>query len=289
MSAPTRHLDLQLLRTFVAAAHHGSMTVAAHALHLTQGAISQQIKRLEDSLDCLLFEREARGLRLTASGQRLLTQATRLLGLHDEIWRDMTDTQVIGKVRLGVPHDLVSTFLPPVLKAFSQAYAQVELGLVTGSSPALAETLARGDVDLALLEEPVGQSKGECLRVEPLVWVGARAGQAHRKDPIPLSLVVETCAFRPVILDALQQQQRRWKAVFEDGNLDATAATVRADLAVTAWLASTVPSDLDILGPAAQLPALPSFAINLHLPQHTNNLAAVELAAHLRAHLQRHG
>lgn len=289
MSSPARTLDLQLLRTFVTAAHHGSMTVAANVLHLTQGAISQQIRRLEDQLGCVLFEREARGLRLSAAGERLRTQATRLLGLHDEIWRDMTDSPISGPVRLGVPHDLVSSFLPPVLKAYTQAFPQVELSLATGSSPDLGRTLARGELDLALLEEAIGPSSGTCLRVEPLVWVGARGGLAHRKDPIPLSLVVDTCAFRPVILEALQQQGRRWKAVFENGNLDATAATVRADLAVTAWLASTVPADLDILDRSAQLPPLPSFAINLHLPRHTPSPAALELAAHLRAHLQRHG
>lgn len=51
----TRNFDISLIRTFAAVADHGSMTIAANTLHMTQGAVSQQIKRLEDALGCALF------------------------------------------------------------------------------------------------------------------------------------------------------------------------------------------------------------------------------------------
>ena len=58
------------------------MTAAANALHLTQGAVSQQVKRLEEALGCSLFERDRRGLRLTRAGERLFGKGKRLLGLE---------------------------------------------------------------------------------------------------------------------------------------------------------------------------------------------------------------
>ena len=283
----TRNLDTGLVRTFVAVADRASMTVAANALHLTQGAVSQQVKRLEEALGCSLFERGRRGLRLTPPGERLFVQARALLRVNDEIWAEMTTEAVEGQVRLGVPPDLVGSHLAPVLKAYADAFPQVELSLACASSPELVEALAMGRIDLAIAEEPAGPSAGECLGVERLVWVGARAGTAHLKRPLPISMVADTCAFRPAVLAALGGHGVAWRTVFESGSIEATAATVRADLAVTAWLASTVPSGLDILPASLGLPDLPAFAINLHLPRHHAGAAAAELARHLRDGLVR--
>lgn len=276
-----RNLDLALLRAFVAVADRASMTAAANALHLTQGAISQQIKRLEDLFGAALFERSRRGLRMTASGEHLLGQARRLLGLHDELWADMTEMAVEGTVRLGVPYDLVGPCFAPILKAYADACPQVEISLSCAPSPDLSGALARGEIDLAVIEEPLGPSKAECLGIERLVWVGARAGSAHLRHPLPVSMVADTCAFRPAVLAALHGHGRAWRSVFENGGMEATTATVRADLAVTALLASTVPSGFDVLPAGAGLPALPPLAINLHLPREVR-AATAELARHIR-------
>lgn len=287
MPGMARNLDTSLIRTFVAVADKASMTAAANALNLSQGAVSQQVKRLEEAFGRCLFERGRRGLRLTPPGERLLGRAKRLLTLNDEIWAEMTADAVAGRVRLGVPHDLVGTRLMPVLKAHANAFPRVEASLVCGSSPELVEALTMGRVDLAVIEEPVGPSAGECLGVERLVWVGARAGTAHGKRPLPISLVADTCAFRPAVLAALDGQGVAWRTVFE-GSMEATAATVRADLAVTARLASTVPAELDILPAGPGLPDLPNFAISLHLPRHPAGAAAMGLARCIRDGLTRH-
>ncbi|ESX93751.1 MULTISPECIES: LysR family transcriptional regulator [unclassified Mesorhizobium] len=282
-----RNLDTALIRTFVTVADKASMTAAANALHLTQGAVSQQIKRLEEALGCSLFERDRRGLRLTRPGERLFGKGKRLLGLNDEIWAEMAGTEVAGQVRLGVPYDLVGTLLAPVLKAYAETYPQVEISLLCAASPDLAAALAAGTIDLAVIEERVGPSAGECLAIDRLVWVGAKGGVARAKRPLPVSIVADTCAFRPVVLSALNEHGLEWRTVFENGNIDATTATVRSDLAVTAWLASTVPADLDILPFDAGLPPLPNFSINLHLPKYGAAPAAQEFARYIRDGLAR--
>jgi DNA-binding transcriptional LysR family regulator len=258
-----RNLDVALLRTFVAVADHASMTAAGNALHLTQSAVSQQIARLED-LSGALFIRERRTLRLTPNGERFLGKARHLVSLNDELWTEMAQEPVDGLVRLGAPYDLVGTWLPPILKTFSQSHPKVEIKLVCLASPELLTAVTDGTLDLALVEEPVGKSHGQCLAVDRLVWVGAKGGTAHLKTPLPVSMVAETCAFRPLVLQALGECDLAWRTMFESGSIDATQATIRADLAVTAWLASTVPNDLDILPFGESLPKLPLFAINLY-------------------------
>jgi len=282
MLSMARNLDIDLVRTFIAVADHASMTAAGNARFLTQGAVSQQIKRLEDMLGHQLIERSRRGLKLTRAGEQLLSKSRRLIALNDDIWSEMTTGEITGTVRLGLPYDLVTTCITPVMKDFAAAHPQVEITLTCAASPELVGALAKGELDLALAEEPVGASRGETLRIERLVWVGARNGGAHLKTPLPVSMVADTCAFRPAVLAALAQQDRKWRTVFENGNIEATAATVRADLAVTAWLVSTVPADLEILGPDKAPCDLPPFAINLHLPKHAMMAPAAELARHLR-------
>lgn len=277
-----RNLDTALLRGFVAVAEAASMTVAANALHLTQGAVSQQIRRLEDLFGAPLFVRSRQGLSLTPAGERLLGKARRLLALNDEIWSEMTAPDFTGVVRLGVPYDLVGTLLPPVLKSFAGACPKVEVSLMCEASPALVAAAAAGAVDLALVEQPVGEAGGECLAVDRLVWVGARNGTAYRKRPLPISLVSERCAFRGPLLAALDKTGLDWVTVFENANIDATRAAVGMDLAVSAWLASTVPAGLDILHREAGLPDLPGFAIGLYRSKAAVNPVADELARHLR-------
>ncbi|TXI84839.1 MULTISPECIES: LysR family transcriptional regulator [unclassified Cupriavidus] len=261
-----RNLDIPLVRTFVAVAELGSMTAAANRLHLTQGAISQQIRRLEETFACALFLREGRRLELTPGGERLLAKARHLLKVNDEIWADMTARPLAGMLRLGVPYDLVGTCFPSIFRAFGEAYPYVDIALRCGTSPELSGALADGSLDLAVVEELADEATGEVLRHEQLVWVGARGGLAYRKRPLPVSLVDETCAFRHRLLRLLGEHDIGWRTVFESGNIEATRVTVRGDLAVTAWLASTVPADMDILPPDCGLPALPTFAITLQMP-----------------------
>lgn len=287
MPVMARDLDIDLIRTFISVADHSNMTAAANVRYLTQSAVSQQIKRLEALLGTILFERDRRGLKLTPAGEHLLARGRRLIALNDDIWAEMTAAEVSGKVRLGLPYDLVGPCIAPVIKAYAMAYPQVEISLSCAASPDLIGSLAAGEVDLIVVEEPQGQGAGECLRVERLVWVGAKNGGAYLKTPLPVSMVSDTCAFRPAVLAALQDHGRSWRTVFENGNIEATTATVRADLAVTAWLISTVPPDLEILGPDKAPTDLPHFAINLHLPKGPTPKQVAELARYLRESLAR--
>jgi DNA-binding transcriptional LysR family regulator len=271
-------LDLDLIGTFVTVADSGSMTVAANLLHMTQGAVSQQVKRLEDLLDCLLFVRKPRKLELSRQGEKFLVKARQMLRLNDEIWAETTGDCLRGRLRVGVPFDLV-TLLAPVLKVLAETHPALEISLVCAASPDLDEAVNSGRVDVSLVEYVASEAEGEVVRLEPLVWVSGGDSDAWQKRPLPLSMVDERCTFRPVALSALATEGIAWRTVFESGNIEATAATVRAGLAITTWFALTVPAGLEILAPhAAGLPALPPFAICLRLPA-TVQPAALEFAS----------
>jgi DNA-binding transcriptional LysR family regulator len=277
------NIDTSLLRAFVAAAETGGMTSAARLVNLTQAAVSQQVKRLEDTLGRRLFERDRRGLRLTPSGERLLVRARRLLALNDEVWALMTAPDFTGEVRLGVPHDVVGPYMPPVLKSFDQAWPGVRVSLDCRNSSHLSRALGRREVDLILTTERGCAPDGETLLPDPLVWVGARDGRAYKRNPLPVSIGGEDCAFRPFAIEALNHAGRDWRPVCEISNMLAECAAVEADLAVVPLLASTVPNTLKILGAHDGLPPLPIFHINLYLPQVGASDIAVELARHIRA------
>ena len=277
-----RNIDTSLLRTFIAVAETGGMTAAANLLNLTQAAVSQQIKRLEDAFEAQLFERDRRGLRLTGAGERLFGKAKRMLALNDEIWAEMTTPIYEGEVRLGMPYDLVNSYLPPVLKSFAQAYPRIQISLDCQPSILLLQALGSGEVDLALTTELGCGPHGESLVTDRLVWAGAKGGSAHRRRPLPLALGNESCAFRPPVFKALDEAGIPWRPVSQVSNFDAMNATVQTDLAVMALLTSTIPPGFDILGSGCGLPTLPSFSINLYLPKTGATPIAQELARHIR-------
>ncbi|MFK0686656.1 LysR family transcriptional regulator [Mesorhizobium sp. IMUNJ 23033] len=263
----SRNLDVALLRTFLTIAEEGQMTAAGRRLHLTQAAISQQVRRLEESLNCKLFFRGNRSLRLTPAGDRLLSGARAIVKLNDDVQAEMSEPPMLGEVRLGAPTDIVNSFLPTALRVFAREYPRVEVTLVCRTSPKLTEDWLSGEIDIAIVEEPVGAAKysasKECLLVDRPVWIGARNGEAFKRSPLPVSLSNETNALRPAMVRALQEGKIIFRTVSEVGTMETVSATVRTDLAVTAVLRSTVPDDVDILGGRASLPELLHFEVNM--------------------------
>ena len=278
-----KDLDITLLRAFLTVVEAGGVTRAAAALGISQAAASQQVKRLEEALDCRLFEREGRGLALAPAGERLLAQARRLLALNDEVWSSMRSPSFEGEVRLGVPYDIIASFVPPILRRFAKAQPRVRVSLVCEDSKVVREQLRSGGVDLALTTETECGRHGETLRTDRLVWVGVPGGDAHLKDPLPVSLGAPTCVFRPVAVEALGKARRDWRAVCEVSRLEPVHAAIEAGLAVAPLLRSSVPERFEVLGREARLPTLPEFRINLYAPPGIGP-AARDLADHVRAH-----
>jgi len=278
----SRNIDIGLLRAFVAVVETGSVTRAAHLLNLTQAAVSQQLKRLEELFAVALFDRSNRTLRPTAAGERLLAHAQSMTAMNDDLWGLMSTPHYEGEVRVGVPHDVVEPNLPAVLRRFDRAWPRVRVTLISGITAELLANLHRNDLDIALSTEPDVPPNAELLLSDPLVWVGAAGGQAHQRTPLPVSFGSPHCAFRASAIHALAGAGRDWRPVCEATVLDAVKATVYADVAVAPMLLSAVPADLSVIDAAEGLPPLPPFCINMHMRRTGRTAVADEFAAFVR-------
>jgi DNA-binding transcriptional LysR family regulator len=284
-----RDIDISLLRAFAAVSETGGVTSAARVLNLTQAAVSQQIKRLEEFFSLSLFDREQRRLMLTPNGDRLLAYAQRILALNDEVWGVMTSPDFEGEVRFGVPHDIVTPFVPPILKTFNQCWPRVRVSLICQPTMKLLRMLDNREIDLTLTTEREPSGGGDLLMADQLVWVGARGGDAHKRNPLPVSFGDLTCAFRASTVRALSGAERDWRLTCETSDFAPYCATIEADLAVAPMMTSSVPRNLQVLGPEFGLPALPLFYINLRIPSVGAADVAQELARFIRTGFaQRH-
>jgi DNA-binding transcriptional LysR family regulator len=276
-----QNIDVALLRAFVAVADTGRMTTAARVIHRSQGAVSQQIKRLESVFGLRLFDREADAARLTRHGEKLLIRAQHLISLNDEVMDQMREADFTGEVRLGVAHDIVRVMLPPILRRFRQEHPHVLITLVSDTTKTLRAALRERKIDLALLTERGHGTPDQFLLSDRLVWVGAKGGDAHRRRPLSVALGQNTCGFRAVAITALTMARMPWRPICQVGSLEPVLATLEADLAIAPFLSRTVPDRLSALHDR-ELPPLPSFCITLRLPTTGRSLVAAEFARHIR-------
>ncbi|MEM7320406.1 MAG: LysR family transcriptional regulator [Pseudomonadota bacterium] len=258
-----RNLDMTTLRSFVAVADHGGVTKAANFLHLTQSAVSMQLKRLEELLDLELLDRSGRGIQMTASGEQLLAYARRMVSMNDEVMARLTDHAYEGEVMLGVPHDVVHPFVPRVLQQFNAAFPRVNVNLVTTNTRHLKEEFERGVFDLILTTETGASDGAETIHNMPLRWVGALHGSAWRQKPVRLGFC-RNCVFRPVATAALDAAGIAWELALDSDSDRTVEATVSADLAIGVLLEGTEPSHQELIDPSCKLPDLPTQQINLY-------------------------
>ncbi|MCR9127406.1 MAG: LysR family transcriptional regulator [Rhodobacteraceae bacterium] len=276
-----RNLDLTTLRSFVALADLGGVTRAAGFLHLTQSAVSMQLKRLEEMLGLELLDRTGRSVALTASGEQLLTYARRMVALNDEAIGRLTDQIYEGEIILGVPHDIVYPAIPRVLQQFNSAFPRVRVQLISSYTRGLKAQFAKGECDLILTTETETAKGAETLARKPLCWIGAQGGSAWRQRPLRLAFG-RFCTFRPKVLRALDAASVPWDMVVETESDRTIEATVSADLAVHTMIEGTQPPHLEQIDHNGALPVLPVQLINLYGADTTNSHVQTALADLLR-------
>lgn len=124
-------MDLYHLKTFVAVAREGSITRAAEVVHLSQPAVSAHIKEIEDVLGLTLFERNSRGMALTADGNRLLAKAEQTLAAHRALLEEAARSQtgLRGRLRLGAGSNSDHTAIGRLVATMSERFPKVEVTL----------------------------------------------------------------------------------------------------------------------------------------------------------------
>src|SRR5438552_2771515 len=139
-------LNLKQLETFSWVARLGSFQAAASRLNATQPAISIRVRELERLLGVELFDRTARGARLTLKGRELLDQAERLLAAAAEVQYRIADKATIrGVVRLGVVDVVALTWLPQFIFRLERVYPGIRVDLVVDGTFHLRDLIQEGE------------------------------------------------------------------------------------------------------------------------------------------------
>ncbi len=177
---------LHALRAFDAAVRTGSFTRAGEALHVTQGAISRQIKQLEDWLGKSVFVRHYQGLILTPAGSVLAKGLDAAFGTIQDAVEQIQHLGARQRIAVNVPETFASRWLAPRLRGFHGRHPDIDLSITTGAVTNLRDA-QQYDCLVMFLEEP--WAKGDCrlLRQEhyvavasPELWVdGAEPNLAH--------------------------------------------------------------------------------------------------------------
>jgi DNA-binding transcriptional LysR family regulator len=275
-----RNLDLTAMRSFAMVAETGGVTRAAARLHLTQSAVSMQVKRLEDAIGAPLLDRARRGVLLTSQGELLLSYARRIIALNDEAWGRLTADDLEGEIVFGVPSDVVYPHVPGVLRRFAREFPRVKVTLVSSYTRKLKSMLARGAADLILTTEGVPDKGGERLETASLIWVGAPGGHAWKARPLRLAFE-NNCIFRGPTQAALDKAGTEWEMGVTSDSTRSIEATVSADLGVHASIESAISQHFEKIPHGGALPPLPSISINMYLAEGADALARA-LAEHVR-------
>jgi DNA-binding transcriptional LysR family regulator len=270
------NLDMDVLRTLVAAQQLGGFNRAANHVGRSQSAISQQIRKLEERVGQPLFRKQGRGLALTEAGEIVLAYAQRIVDLNDEAVAALRGFAINGVVRFGLPGDFSETWLPDALGMFKRAHPTVRVEATVDRNTSLVERLEKGQLDLAVLVSGEPRADVEVLARLPMVWIGsARSEQAS--EPLPLAVFEPPCLFRAAAIGALDKAGMPWRISFTSPSLSGLWAAIDAGLGITVRTTANVPARLAVLDERAKLPKLPSAYLCLSSAGRTLSPAAARL------------
>ena len=195
-------VKLELYRVFKEVAEVGNITAAAQALYISQSAVSQSIKQLENDLQTRLFSRNSRGVTLTAEGKMLYEYVRSAMGLLETGEEKLSQTRELqmGQLVIGASDTVTSQFLLPYLDGFHRDHPAIHIQIISGRSHKVLGLLRSGKVDIAFASTPSDTSS---LRIFPCfdthsIFV---AGAEYPCDKEHVYTLEEIAAFPLILLE----------------------------------------------------------------------------------------
>ena len=237
-------VKLELYRIFRAVADTGNISRAARQLYISQSAVSQSVRQLEQQLQTRLFARTARGVTLTDDGRLLYDYVSKALELVAAGEARLTKARALelGHLAIGASDTLTRRYLLPYLKAFHQDYPAVELEIRNGTSQGVLELLRSGQVDVAFASQVPDLSVFSARRCfeTHLVFAAAPDYDCDFDHPytlaelaaLPLILLDHNASSRRYLEQIFLEQGVRLRPAFELGTHDLQIALARIGLGV---------------------------------------------------------
>lgn len=281
--------DIEQLATFVEVIAAGSLTAAAPRVFLSQSAVSEQMRKLEERAGQPLLTRGKTGVAPTAAGLRLAGHARRILALGDEAMRDLRGESLQGALRLAVTDYFRPGELARLLRRLGESYPQVRLSVSVLKSAAVEAGHAEGEFDVALSMRILGTAAAGStargpglLRREPLSWMGAAGTRLVPGEPLRLLVLPDTCALHRFTVKLLQQRRVAYDIAHVASGVAGLQSALAAGLGVAALNESALCEGVAPLAAPHGLPALPRVAFHL-LPARPGETAFVARARALLA------
>ena len=252
-------MEWQQIIGFYQVAKLGSFTKAGDATFRTQSALSQQIKALEQELDCHLFERIGkRKLRLTSAGERFFEFAEAILESYDCLKEELSELQGLqkGRLRIAAPFTTLYHLIPETLKKYIIQFPYVELTILDRSQQVVLELVRNGDIDLGFTlesEVPKDLALLRWKKVEtvlmvpvdhPLIETGRVTLRQIAKYPLILPPKDLRFTCRRILEDRFQKLGLDYQIVMESSNVELTSLYVEMGLGISF---ATVVRDLPAL------------------------------------------
>ncbi len=233
-------MELRQFLAFKEVVERGGFTRAANHLHLTQSAVSQQIKALEDELGAPLLQRVCRQVRLTDAGQVFLTHAKQILDQVEDAQSDVAEVVdgIKGRCRIGCIPSVAPSILPHLILTFRKVFPSVEVETKVGTESQLLSWLKEGSVDVSIAGFPIPCAKLESKPVMQERFVIVVPHEHHFAGRKAIKL--EELACEDIIsfpresfisswfIDVCQENAFQPKIVFESGDLATRLGMVAA-------------------------------------------------------------
>jgi DNA-binding transcriptional LysR family regulator len=245
-------LDIAPLRSIVAVADCGGFHRAAAALHLSQSAVSQHLRKVESVVGEPVVERSGRGVLFTETGQKVLRHARAILAAHDAALDDLGATEH-KLLTIGATEHGADVMLPALTSVLRERLPERRPRFRLDRNVSLADGLDRGLLDLAIMLDGSGLDRANASGLVQLRWVAARAFAARHADPLPLVIYAEPCTLREPAFSILDKHGIAYEIAAECGDLSGLYAAVRSGLGVA--LLPMIGKLPDNLCPAEGLPA----------------------------------
>jgi DNA-binding transcriptional LysR family regulator len=226
-------LDPRLLRTFVAIVDAGGFTKAAERLHMTQSTLSQQLARLEDTIGKTLVDRDARPVRPSAAGERLLGYARRILTLQQEATAALGNPAGTTSVHIGLPEDIFSRPMARLFGNFSKRHREIRLDVSAGLSRDLTRRYRGGEFDIVVVKEPAPSNDCRASFPEGMGWFESKDAPKAWPDPVPLVTFPLGGLYRETMFERIERERRRWYIAFSGSSLNNVVVAVEGGLGIT--------------------------------------------------------
>lgn len=229
------------LRAFHAVAQHGSFTRAAEYLYLSQPAVSDQVRKLEEQFGVLLFHRTKRSVRLTELGEQLLGITQRLYAVAAEAQELLSSSRALQTGSLTLAVDSPAHVLPFIAR-FNDRYPGIRFNLVTGNTDEALERLFEYKADFAVVGRPIEDERliSHVLSRAPLVafvcsehpWAARESIELSDLDNMPLVLRERGSMTRQMIEEEIQRVGGRVRQAIEVEGREAVFEMVAGGLGV---------------------------------------------------------